>query len=115
MDSPNPPGAIPNSTSGSLLPSMLSDLLSAMLKTSGNVLHFSRGMPYMVMLSATNLTTLASRREENIKEILHSHLSTYFLLTPPPRDHSVISRLRTYEKYPQVFTRTKRHCSLIII
>jgi len=28
------------------------------------ILIFSRGMPYMVMLSATNLTTLASRREE---------------------------------------------------
>ena len=34
-------------------------------------------------------------------------------LLPDPRDHSVISRLRTYEKYPQVFTRTKRYCSFI--
>jgi len=26
---------------------------------------------------------------------------------------SVISRLRTYQKYPRVYTRTKRYCSFI--
>ena len=49
------------------------------------VLNFYRIMPYMVMLSAANLSTLASHREENnVKEILPSHFSTYFLLAPPP-------------------------------
>ena len=30
-----------------------------------------------------------------------------------PREPSVISRLRTYQKYPRVYTRTKRYCSFI--
>jgi len=80
------------------------------------VLNFSRGMPYMVMLSAANLTTLASRREEmSRKFFFHISQPTSCLhhLLPDPRDHSVISRLRTYEKYPRVFTRTKRYCSFI--
>ena len=63
--------------------------------------NFSRGMPYMAMLSAANLTTLASRREEmSRKFFLHISQPTSCLhhLLPDPRDHSVISRLRTYEK-----------------
>jgi len=80
------------------------------------VLNFSRGMPYKVMLSAANLTTLASCREETSRKFfLHISQPTSCLhhLLPDPRDHSVISRLRTHEKYPRVFTRTKRYCSLI--
>jgi len=80
------------------------------------VLNFSRGMPYMSMLYAANLSTLVSRREEmSRKFFLHISQPTSCLhhLLPDPRDHSVISRLRTYEKYPRVFTRTKRYCSFI--
>ena len=80
------------------------------------VLNFSRGMPYMSMLSAANLSTLVSRREEiSRKFFLHISQPTSCLhhLLPDPRDHSVISRLRTYEKYPRVFTRTKRYCSYL--
>ena len=39
--------------------------------------------------------------------------SCLYHLLPDPRDNSVISRLRTYKKYPRVFTRTKRYCSFI--
>jgi len=36
------------------------------------ILNFSRGMPYILMLTAANLTTLASRREEiSKKNFLH--------------------------------------------
>jgi len=79
------------------------------------VLNFSRGMPYMAMLSAANLSTLASRREEmSMKFFLHiSQPTSLHHLLPDPRDDLVISRLRTYEKYPRVFTRTKRYCSFI--
>jgi len=34
-------------------------------------------------------------------------------LLPEPREPSVISRLRTYQKYPRVYTRTKHYCSFI--
>jgi len=66
------------------------------------VLNFSRGMPYMSMLSAANLSTLASRREEmSRKFFLHISQPTSCLhhLRPDPRDDSVISRLRTNEKF----------------
>ena len=66
-------------------------------------INFSRGMPYIVMWSAANLTTLASRREEMPRKFfLHISQPTSCLhqLLPDPRDHSVISRLRTYEIYP---------------
>jgi len=33
------------------------------------ILNFSRGMPYILMLTAANLTTLASRREEISKKM----------------------------------------------
>jgi len=32
---------------------------------------------------------------------------------PEPAEHSTTSRLRTHEKYPRVFVRTKRYCSFI--
>jgi len=73
------------------------------------ILNFSRGMPYILMLTAANLTTLASRREEIFQKIsLHITEPTSCLhhLLPEPREPSVISRLRTYQKYPRVYTRT---------
>ena len=68
------------------------------------------------MLTAANLTTLASHREEISQKIfLHITEPTSCLhhLLPEPKEPSVISRLRTYQKYPRVYTRTKRYCSFI--
>ena len=80
------------------------------------ILNFSRGMSYILMLTAANLNTLASRREEiSKKNFLHITEPTSCLhhLLAEPREPSVISRLRTYQKYPRVYTRTKRYCSFI--
>ena len=68
------------------------------------------------MLTAANLTTLASRREEISKKIflnITEPTSCLHHLLPEPREESIISRLRTYQKYPRVYTRTKRYCSFI--
>jgi len=67
------------------------------------ILHFSRVMLYILMLTAANLTTLVSRREEiSKKNFLHITDPTSCLhhLLPEPREPSVISRLRTYQKEP---------------
>ena len=34
-------------------------------------------------------------------------------LLPGPREQSLTSRLRTFEKYPRTYTRTRRYCSFI--
>jgi len=70
---------------------------------------------HVLMLTAANLTTLASCREEISRKFftqITQPTSCLHHLLPDPRDHSIISRLRTYEKYPRVFTRTKRYCLL---
>ena len=66
-------------------------------------INFSRGMQCIVMLSAANLTTLASRKEEMSRKFflyISQPTSCLHQLLPDPRDHSVISRLSTYEIYP---------------
>jgi len=70
---------------------------------------FFIGAPCILMLTAANLTTLASRREEISKKILYitEPISCLHHLLPKPRGPSIISRLRTYQKYPRVYTRTK--------
>jgi len=68
-------------------------------------------MPCILMLTAAHLTTLASRREEISKKNLQLHAcTTSFHNQENPR---FISRLRTYQKYPRVYPRTKRYCSFI--
>jgi len=70
-----------------------------------------RGMSYTLMLSAANLTTtLASRRDEMSKKFfVHISETTSCLhhLLPDPRDHAIISRLRTNENRPLL------ECSLV--
>ena len=34
-------------------------------------------------------------------------------LLPAAREQSLISRFRTYEKFPRVYTRTRRYCSFV--
>jgi len=41
-------------------------------------------MPYILMLTAANLTTLASRREEISKKKFSPYYWTNFMLAPPP-------------------------------
>ena len=74
-------------------------------------------MPYMSMLTTANLTTLASRREEISRNFflhIYEHTPCLHHLLPDLTEPSVTSRLRTYEKYPRVYTRTKHYCSLFI-
>jgi len=77
------------------------------------ILIFSLGMPYSVMLSAANLTSLTNRKEEMSRNIFNTFQRTSCLhyLLPKPRKHSITSRLMIHEKYPRVFTGAKRYCS----
>jgi len=68
------------------------------------------------MLSAANLTTLASRRKEMSRKVfqdISASTSCIHHLLPEPREHWITSSLRTNEKSPRVFTRTKRYCTFI--
>ena len=74
------------------------------------ILNFSRGI---MMLTAANLTNLASRREEiSQKNFLHITELTSCLhhLLPEPRELSVISRLRTYQIDPNVTAALSTMC-----
>jgi len=80
------------------------------------IVNFSRGMLYMSMLSTANLITLASRRADISRKFftqITEPTSCLHQLLPDPREHSIISGLRSYEKFPRVFTRTKQYCSFI--
>jgi len=46
------------------------------------------------------------------RDLTHPSSCLYHLL-PPPRDQSLTTRLRSYEKYPRVYTRTRRYSSFI--
>jgi len=68
------------------------------------------------MQSAANLTTLASRKKEMSRKFfqdISESTSCFHHLLPEPREHWITSSLRTYEKCPRVFTRTKRYCIFI--
>ena len=62
-----------------------------------------------------NRCTVASSHvlSKKIFQDISEPTSCWRQLLPEPREHSITSRLRTYEKYHRVFTRTKRYCSLI--
>ena len=80
------------------------------------IFNFSRGMPYNVVLDTAELSSLSSRRSNFSSEFfigITDPDSCLHHLLPAPRPHSVTARLRTYETYPRVATRTKRYCSFI--
>jgi len=81
------------------------------------VLNFSRGMPYSSsMLFAADLNSLASRREDISRKCFHNitqSTSCLHHLLPDPKLSSHNSRLRSYEKFPRLHTRTERYCSFI--
>jgi len=67
--------------------------------------NFSRGKPYMFMLSTANPTTLASRTEDMSRKFftqITEPTPCLHQLLSDPRAHCVISRLRTYEIFPPV-------------
>ena len=70
--------------------------------------------PYMRFSKAVSLYAFYDLSAEYLftLEILHSNHRTHFLFVSA-LPWSVISRLRTYEKFPHVFTRTKRYSSFI--
>jgi hypothetical protein len=80
------------------------------------IFNYSRGMPYNFMLYAAELPSLSSRRLNLSSEFflgITDPDSCLHHLLPDPRPDSVTARLRTYEAYPRVATRTKRYCSFI--
>ena len=77
---------------------------------------FSRGMPYSSMLYAADLNSLASRREDISRKFFHNitqSTSCLHHLLPDPKLSSHNSRLRSYEKFPRLHTRTKRYRSFV--
>ena len=91
--------------------------LEALQKRAIHIIYssFTRGMPYMSMLSVANFTTLATRRELISKKFFAGNTEPSSCLhhLPAPKEQSLTSRLRSYEKFPRVFTRTKRYCSFL--
>ena len=80
------------------------------------VLNFSREMPYSSMLFAADLNSLASRREDISRKCFHNitqSTSCLHHLLPDPKLSSHNSRLRSYEKFPMLHTRTKRYRSFV--
>jgi len=80
------------------------------------IFNFTRGMPYASMLYVANINTLATRREDISKKFFRditNPSSCLHHLLPDPREQSLTSRLRTFEKYPRTYTRTRRYCSFI--
>ena len=80
------------------------------------VLNFSREMPYSSMLFAADLNSLASRREDISRKFFHNitqSTSCLHHLLPDPKLSSHNSRLRSYEKFPTLHTRTKRYRSFV--
>ena len=72
-------------------------------------------MPYLSMLFAADLNSLASRREDISRKFFHSITQStsclHHLLPDPKLSHN--SRLRSYEKFPILHTRTKRYRSFV--
>jgi len=62
---------------------------------------------------AANISSLVSRRDhvsqKFFRDLTHSSSCLYHLL-PPPRNQSLTTRLRSYERYPRVYTHTRRYC-----
>ena len=77
------------------------------------IYSFTRGMSYSNILFVAELTSLESRRDQLsrsfFQDISHPSSSLYHLL-PPPRDTSVLSRLRTATR----FTRPISHAPKIL-
>jgi len=81
-----------------------------------NYVNFSGGMPYLSMLFAANLTTLASCRDDISRKFfcnITKSTSCLHHLISDPKMESHNSRLRSCEKFLRVYTCTKRYCSFI--
>jgi len=63
-------------------------------------------------LVATSAIIACQRRSFFFQDITHPSSSLYHLL-PPPRDTSVLSRLRTATRFARPVSRTKKYCSFI--
>ena len=77
---------------------------------------FTRVMSYCNILFVAELTSLESRRDQLsrsfFQDISHPSSSLYHLL-PPPRDTSILLRLRTATRFTRPISRTKKYCSFI--
>ena len=76
------------------------------------IFPFTREISYPYALFAANLNTLHSRRYNISKSFFQDICdpsSRIHHLLPPPRDTSVLSRLRTVTPLPRLTSRTKKH------
>jgi hypothetical protein len=72
----------------------------------------THGMPYCNALFIAGLNSLAKRREHLSSKLFQSIIepsSCLHALLPPPRDPSVLTRLRSASTFPRVPSRTKKY------
>ena len=77
-----------------------------------------RILTYIFALSYAELTSLQQRRQTLAKELfveICKPTSCLHYLLPPPRDPSLLTRLRNPRKYPTPDGRTKKNTSLLLI
>jgi len=64
----------------------------------------------------SRVAAFSSRRDDLSRNFFSQYYQSYILFTSspsPPRSNADTSRLRSYEIYPRLSTRTKRYCSLV--
>ena len=77
---------------------------------------YTRRLSYSYVFLAAELTSLEARRDKLSRDFfldVCDPSSPIHHLLPPPRDTSLLSRLRAATPFPRLTSRTKKHCSFI--
>ena len=80
------------------------------------IYNITRGMSYRNVLFVAELESLETRQNNLSRSFfldICKPTSCLYLLIPPPRDTSVITRLRPTTPLPKPSLRTKKYCSFI--
>lgn len=80
------------------------------------IYNITRGMSYPNVLFVAELESLETRRNNQSRSFFQDickPTSCLYHLIPPPRDTSVITRLRPTTLLPKPSLRTKKYCSFI--
>ena len=93
------------------LPQYLSQQIESIQKRAIHIIFGATyRMPYLLALSYADLSSLQHRRDTQARQLFETILdpaSSIHSLLPPPRDQTVISRLRNPHRYPITIGRTK--------
>jgi len=80
------------------------------------IYNITRGMSYHNILLVAELESLETRRNNQSRSFFQDickPTSCLYHFIPPPRDTSVITRLRPTTSLPEPSLRTKKYCSFI--